>query len=915
MTDSGHHGVSGVSLSTFITSPCILQIMTNSTKDLDTKAQADDASATTAQPRTSPLEILELLALVLGYLPSPQLAVTCQVSRLFHSVGIPELWHTVVLVGEEADEIWHHDKGFRMGLMRYGAFVERLFLVDTYVQDGDMELIAENCTRLKYLDLTRTNVTADTLRVLIHSDPYNTLSQSGKKRTRTQATSRKGKRQAGVEGEGWEEGEDDDNSEMEEVSNANEWMLRYRYLTETETEYETDYHPLESTSVPPDSATESEQEQPGQPPLVTGPVLPHQANTRPQPRRFPMQPISSLATPARRRAGTTRPNKFKGTKTQFPFYLEKLALNRCTKMTGKACLAVVSLLGPQLKALSLNHITDLEDKDLIQALKHCSNLSSIGLKGSEITDIFLKAVAAQEGLLTGLETLDVNMTAVTDDGLVPLIRACRSTLQSLHCDDNHNVTNKILLAFVEDPAAVKVHAEKLPAIKRAPAQIPALQTLPNRVLKEIQMENCSKVTDEGFEALFKHASELEKVMLNECRVGDKALMALAQSYRERMERLGYGIPSAWLEHERGVRNEGDILKDLNIKSVASRGRGGSTASERGRGRGKVKVAAAKNNEQGKEDVEAETKGLSNTSTSTFYEATRKVFAGGPVEGGLQFLSLKNCPNVSNKGMRTIVRSCVGLRELNVAGNQRVTLELFRGPWASLRLQDLNLQGTKLNVMTVAAKTIGTDLLEERIEEARCPLAPLAPFNQKEDGRNDMDYEDHIVIDLMRAAPIGAARARKELPGQKLTLREFWSKLGKMPHLMKLDISGGDYRIRLKDGLGLTVPALQQNLLSWSIMRYRGYYMGNAELAWFGKHFGYGFDFTADEGLLKRQRQQIKDGTAKKVACLQELNVYDYVLEGIDPDIYEWVLEQDMGLEMADDFDYGWPDEGDNGGFL
>jgi len=69
-----------------------------------------------------------------------------------------------------------------MGLVRYGLFVKELRLMRTSIKAKDMKLIAENCTRLRVLDLTGTRVQAEALKVLIHGDPYDTLPGSSEKR-------------------------------------------------------------------------------------------------------------------------------------------------------------------------------------------------------------------------------------------------------------------------------------------------------------------------------------------------------------------------------------------------------------------------------------------------------------------------------------------------------------------------------------------------------------------------------------------------------------------------------------------------------------------------------------------------------------------------------------------------------------
>ncbi|KAF9950727.1 hypothetical protein BGZ72_007663 [Mortierella alpina] len=84
--------------------------------------------------------------------------------------------------------------------------------------------------------------------------------------------------------------------------------------------------------------------------------------------------------------------------------------------------------------------------------------------------------------------------------------------------------------------------------------------------------------------------------------------------------------------------------------------------------------------------------------------------------------------------------------------------------------------------------------------------------------------------------------RENTPRRRAILRELYSKLGQLSQLRTLNMSYCNFRIRVKDGLEPALPGLQQNLIKWRVDLENGYQIGNSELKFFGKHFGYGDDF-------------------------------------------------------------------------
>ncbi|KAF8983720.1 hypothetical protein BGZ46_009682 [Entomortierella lignicola] len=874
---------------------------------------------------TSPIELPEILTKIMSQLTRPTLARTCQVSRLFHTIAIPLLWNTIVFDAESASTIWQQDKGFRLGLIRYGRFVENIHLQWATIQDGDMELIAENCVRLKSLDLTSSNITVETLRVLIHSDPYNVMPGDSKKRKRRQQAGQR-RQQAGEDGD--DESNDDDDDSDSDNGDVNAKMTKYRSMTETETEHEADYyHNYESVGLEPSTATESEQEQQGQL-QPTGPVLPISREETSTSAIEARPRISSVVIPPHRRAGTTRPAKFKGTKTQFPYHLERLVLNRCKELTGKSCLAAVSLLGPQLKSLSLNHISDLEDTDLLDMTKHCPNLSAITLKGTEVTDEFLKVIAGVSANHNDvqerkLRLLNVDMTSTSYKGLVPLISSSLDKMTSFSCQ-NIESPDETLYAFIEDANTVKQrYSGGDEQRKKAILALSSTNRLfkRNTVLTEIDVSYCARFTDAGFRSLFQYATELMSVNISGCQVTDESLLILAKSNRTRMMDLGYGVPTAWHEHE--------------------------VAMER--------LLAAK---KGKKKQMATSPPPSPTPSS----GTQKVFTGG-FRGGLQRLFLTNCSKLTNKGLRAIVRSCVNLDELYFSNCTEVSMEVFNGPWACTDIKILEMSDIYMP-RTLLTKS---ERIEEDQELKRFPptseddydesldfemngsydyiVKPPVEFDifgsdddedSDQDDQDDQDDGSDVDVTSDGGSNVSGEyvsddeeleefprpkfifpKTGRNTPQQRHILREFYSKLGQFSQLVRLNMAYGDYRIRVKDGLDLTLPGLQQHLMFWDITRPPSDFIGEEELVWFSKNFGYGYEFTKDEEERRKQRERIKESRqspqglgANRVSKLREIKLNTKALEEVDEDVYEWFLDQGIDIEDSDDFDSIWNDYDD-----
>ncbi|KAG9321234.1 hypothetical protein KVV02_003908 [Mortierella alpina] len=306
------------------------------------------------------------------------------------------------------------------------------------------------------------------------------------------------------------------------------------------------------------------------------------------------------------------------------------------------------------------------------------------------------------------------------------------------------------------------------------------------------------------------------IELDVCEVEDGTLIVLAETYRNRMKAPGLGVPAAWTEH---------VLTDARVQATVRK--------------------------------EASTTGSKSSSDNG-----DKVFTNGHVPGGLRRLYLRGSREITNKGGRTILRSCVGLEFLDIGATFKLTLELFQGPWACSRSRDLNMSAMALETRT-RRRTI---LMRVNYDHMTTPL-------------EEYDDDDNEV--------------RGNTPRQRTILREFYSKLGQLSQLWTLNMSYGNYRVRVKDRLELVLPGLHQNLTSWKVAMENGYQMGASEVEFLGKHFGYGQDFSVE----KDDDQDQLEGKTRK-AQLERLVLDAEAVRHVRREVKDWASRQGLDLELG-----------------
>ncbi|KAF9558247.1 hypothetical protein EC968_007211, partial [Mortierella alpina] len=483
---------------------------------------------------------------------------------------------------------------------------------------------------------------------------------------------------------------------------------------------------------------------------------------------------------------------------------------------------------------------------------------------------------------------DVKVFDAGSEGLSAVVMACRSTLKTLFAQlALGGVSDDVLFGLVGNPTA-KIKAQDSIVAPHFTTQVNALkqtsdetsilhhQFSPNTVLTEIQLSGSLRLTELGFQVLFRFATELVSIRLVRCEVGDSALLVLAETYRNRMKALGLGVPAAWREHE---------LAEERVQAIS---REGAAAG------GHQAVPAAAN------DATEESSASSDTGAN--------VFTSWHVPGGLKRLTLNAGGTfLTNKGIRAILRCCVGLEGLDTGGCRRLTLELFQGPWACLRLKDLDISGMGLERVSQNfevfedkipaggpdpfSTTRAASYEEELAESLRFPCA-IAAYPEADDIAETGGYDYMTIPGDSYYDYATKPRNIDNTPRQRAILRQFYSKLGQLCQLRTLNMNDSNFRVRVKDGLELALSGLQQNLINWNLDLKNRYYLGNSELEFFGKHFGYGDDFTASED----NDQDCLEGKIRQ-AKLEHLYLAEDSLQDVCREVKEWATDLGFHLEI------------------
>ncbi|XP_047084454.1 EIN3-binding F-box protein 1-like [Lolium rigidum] len=182
--------------------------------------------------------------------------------------------------------------------------------------------------------------------------------------------------------------------------------------------------------------------------------------------------------------------------------LESLQIEECNRVTLVGILAFLLNCSPKFKALSLVKCVGIKDICSAPAqLPVCKSLRSLTIKHCPgFTDASLAVVGM---ICPHLENLDLSgLGAVTDNGLLPLIRSSESGLVNVDLNGCENLTDAAISALV------KAHGGSL---------------------AHLSLESCSKITDASLFAISESCSELAELDLSNCMVSDYGVAVLASA--------------------------------------------------------------------------------------------------------------------------------------------------------------------------------------------------------------------------------------------------------------------------------------------------------------------------------------------------------------------------------------------------
>ncbi|BAS98525.1 Os06g0605900 [Oryza sativa Japonica Group] len=182
--------------------------------------------------------------------------------------------------------------------------------------------------------------------------------------------------------------------------------------------------------------------------------------------------------------------------------LESLQIEECNKVTLMGILAFLLNCSPKFKALSLVKCNGIKDICSAPAqLPLCKSLRSLTIKDCPgFTDASLAVVGM---ICPQLENVDLSgLGAVTDNGLLPLIKSSESGLVHVDLNGCENLTDATVSALV------KAHGSSL---------------------ARLSLEGCSRITDASLFAISEGCTDLAELDLSNCMVSDYGVAVLASA--------------------------------------------------------------------------------------------------------------------------------------------------------------------------------------------------------------------------------------------------------------------------------------------------------------------------------------------------------------------------------------------------
>ncbi|KAF9289796.1 hypothetical protein BGZ68_008641 [Mortierella alpina] len=182
-------------------------------------------------------------------------------------------------------------------------------------------------------------------------------------------------------------------------------------------------------------------------------------------------------------------------------------------------------------------------------------------------------------------------------------------------------------------------------------------------------------------------------------------------------------------------------------------------------------------------------------------------------------------------------------------------------------------------------------LESESDEEDSISGDLDSEIDAEDSSSDDDRRRNAIPRMAGRQLVPRATNRNN-PRQRAVLRAIDSRLGQLNHLRIMNTSLCDFRVRIKDDLGLVLSGMQQNLVEWKLNLVARYRMFESELMFFGKHFGCGRDSRTGENT---PQERLEINTRK--AQLQTLVLDVAVVRSINPAVASCTDRQGFTLKI------------------
>ncbi|XP_071721757.1 EIN3-binding F-box protein 1 [Rutidosis leptorrhynchoides] len=224
--------------------------------------------------------------------------------------------------------------------------------------------------------------------------------------------------------------------------------------------------------------------------------------------------------------------------------LESLHLEECHRITQLGLFGTLLNCGGKLKALSLVSCFGLKDLNLNLPPSSSSCTSLLSLTIRNCPGFGDASLALLGNLCPQILYLDLSgLHGITDSGVLPLIKSCKSGLIKINLSNCLNLTDRVVFSLVE---------------------------LHGWTLEVLNLDCCKMITDASLSAISKNCQILSDLDVSKCAITDSGILALARDSKLNLQVLS--LSNCFMVSDKSLpslRKLGQTLLGLNIQNCKS----------------------------------------------------------------------------------------------------------------------------------------------------------------------------------------------------------------------------------------------------------------------------------------------------------------------------------------------------------